>query len=61
MAARTSTVDAAYASRAHNILTILIGANDGGDVVATLEANLQVYVQARQATGWTVLVCTAIF
>ena len=60
MTTRASTVDAVYTSRSHNILTILIGANTNSDSPATFEGVLQSYVQARQATGWKVLVATIL-
>lgn len=56
-----ATIDARYdAGNDANILVVLIGTNDcaGGTPAATSNAALKSFCQARQATGWTVVVGT---
>lgn len=63
LVSRASIIDSYYdATRAKNILSVLIGANDmsGATSAATFVANLKSYCQARQAVGWTVMVCTVL-
>lgn len=56
-----TTIDARYdAGNDANILVVLIGTNDcaSGTAAATSNAALKTFCQARQATGWTVVVGT---
>lgn len=56
-----ATIDARYdAGNDANILVVLIGTNDcaAGTAAATSNAALKAFCQARQATGWTVVVGT---
>jgi len=62
---RSALIDSYYdAGRTNNILTVLIGANDcaapSGFVAANFVADLKAYCQARQATGWKVVLCTIL-
>lgn len=56
-----ATIDARYdVGNDANILVVLIGTNDcaAGTAAATSNAALKSFCQARQATGWTVVVGT---
>lgn len=60
--ARAATVDAVLdSSRAHNILTVLFGANDLQTLTdVQFESQLQTYCQARRTAGWKVIVGTVL-
>lgn len=62
LTSRAAQLDALIdSSKSFNILVVLIGRNDLDHVSSgTFETNLQTYCQARQASGWKVVVCTLL-
>src|SRR5277367_165965 len=59
MITQASAIDALFVSGITNVLVVWAGTNDMGNsgaTVATTYANLVSYCQARQATGWKVVV-----
>jgi len=58
--ARAAQVDATFNPRGLRILSIFIGANDGGDGDVTFYNNLKASCLARRATGWKTVVLTLL-
>jgi lysophospholipase L1-like esterase len=65
IAARAATLDARIVPGAHNVMTLLIGANGLGDTttypsVNTWIAEMKTYCDARRAAGWFLVIATVL-